>query len=816
MQSDATRIKKTNSTAKFLRSFDMGYPNQLEPSPIRQAAHELGLNSRKKNSQSKSNSRASLDSGPNRTPATNNKLATTQNINKRTPSNMFAHRLFGRDLVHQIPSNIDEPEGFNRKNSVGSLLKARRSLESLRDNRPSHRLFVTTPNNPNYTQYQEGLDPVDKLLFGERLSLKIMPFSHIQTKDPIAKVGSPKIRTGNKLGKGADADHQGFKSASNLFQKSETVERQGYEVGSEKQVCSILKPSQVMQTPQQPSNPNTRMDGILSSPKRVGLGSVNSPKITHQTAYQRLTNKVTEICKESQLMTEAPSNQTSVWTGSVAKAILGDKAKKHPLQASSSIMLQDNLKGKLVEKTVTLAAEIKQLSKIGANSYMHGPPLTAAAKFAPKTIETRLSKKGFSNSGTITPKSLKKVGKSIESSKDRISSSKQTDNVLVLDIKNTNTKHGSGLFRQNNLAFGMVSQVPSVPKYKSKVFEMKKTAKKHSNHNHALTGHQVVKLSGLSGVQSKLESSGSISHRLGLEAGLADSTVDKRKMISSNKDIAIQAPTMGIINPAFLNIPGSKQGDPLGDQTDKSRSKLSLKSRSDLGLKVTDPVSLQKLREVTSQSPPRGLVTRPYLDHKPTIKSRLEEYAQCQPTATQLLKRSQTELFDQLQAPGIENKPESIVGKPSERSLRSTCTKLQTFIVVSNSLHVDQQSESPLQSAKGIKSLGRISMPKFNQRTDSYSVANSAVMSESQSLKREFKKQLQEDFQDDTSIASKGPILGKILGRGRFGIVRLIVDPNKQNKALVLKCYNKLTLVSANALSSVEVKVFLCRTKSKF
>jgi hypothetical protein len=45
----------------------------------------------------------------------------------------------------------------------------------------------------------------------------------------------------------------------------------------------------------------------------------------------------------------------------------------------------------------------------------------------------------------------------------------------------------------------------------------------------------------------------------------------------------------------------------------------------------------------------------------------------------------------------------------------------------------------------------------------------------------------------------------KILGQGRFGIVRLAYQGPDRSKPCVIKLHNKIKLIQANALSTVEV-----------
>lgn len=75
-------------------------------------------------------------------------------------------------------------------------------------------------------------------------------------------------------------------------------------------------------------------------------------------------------------------------------------------------------------------------------------------------------------------------------------------------------------------------------------------------------------------------------------------------------------------------------------------------------------------------------------------------------------------------------------------------------------------------------------------------------------------KKMQSDSSTNLPTNDSEYTLSNILGQGRFGIVRLAYQGGNKSKPCVLKLYNKVKLIQANALETVQVW-FLLLERSK-
>ena len=754
MGHDSSQTKKYTSAAKFLKSFDLGNPQQTD-SPLRAnrpSLHQQALGSRK-GSQAQSASRKSLGSGL-KASSPNTKSKTKLENKHLGGSNLFGASLFDRDEVTKKSIKIGK-NNLSANEHTKSMLRMRRSVELVDYSRPDKEVDSQNSNTiRTSSRFPLHLDPVDKALFGDRKSCN----SLIQTT------------------KGLASDHG-------------TLQLKGYSKGDPNKLeGQATKPSTSMSIQKGLGRAHYRSVEFLPSGQSKELS-----KKPDQSAYDRLSSKVSEICKESGYFGAVGQNGGYISYMLPSKSRVGLNSKK-PGTAGG---LQKKVSP---TKTQTEAGPVRAMKGVTVSTAV-GNLQSVASTGNSRIPGSGLTKKSLAHSGISTPNNAKANPKKSIEPKPATSSylhTKITKKPLtdeLLSGKNTL----NSLFKKNPV------QTPTVPKYKHKSIKNNASPAKKPIGTSKKLEDEVVKLSMVSIVQTKIGNSRLMSQTILPEETKAPSGNRVIPKTLGNLTALSKEPVTMLGQPGLLSVPISREADVLGDTTDKSRSKLSLKSRSDVGLKLPETVSLQKLKVVGSQSPTAKTTSKVVVDSKRTIRSKLEEYSH-QPSSGQVLKRSQTELLELSSENPAAIKPDIIIKRPSERSLGSIGSQKGRIIFhAQQSLQIDHQLDSPKSVPNGIKSVGKLSLSKFYNRADSYSLAQSNGMSDSKSLKREFKKQMQEEFQEDTSIASKGLILGKILGRGRFGIVRLIVDPAKQNKALVLKCYNKLTLVSANALSSVEV-----------
>ena len=748
-------IKKSNSSMKFLKSFDLGTNQEEVISPKPNAGVAKSKHSQLKRDTS------SVQSPPK------GLESSKKGQMLQTTTDLFAANLFAGQRINLNNPKKDKRTNVEEESPLSQLLKARKSLELLRDPKS-----VQTPKISNKSLFQQ-VDPVDKALFGAGTN-DYMPTGLSKHPSKIQKHQSPK-----QFVRAIDTEF-----SSNMAKNTP---------------ATVISNSIFMKSPKN----NVKS---VQGPNPIITASKPTKTESSQTAFERLSHKVTNMCKGSYLFEGVAGLHSP----------LGSKLSRVPVAPQAKLVSESSHQpagGKQSSKPSPQIGTGKLPAKYGRDSRerkLLPDHMKLAAKYGKKAPPSTnpVSKKNI-DSGGATPHLGTKQSADIQQGVHKPSRIGWASPATRAQMKPTQLTQ---VFKRQLEVSPSPSKGPSVPKFKSKGLSTNKSHLYKSANSRMAMDEETVKLSHLSAALSKGDMSNSVSQLRNTDiVGESNRqtphhsenqlrSVPKSKLSANKK-----------LNPSLLNIPVFKETETVVYNSDNTRGKISLKSRSDVDLKVCDTGSVQRLRELSNVSPLRGLTPKPYAEIKQTIRSRLEEYSQSPAPPVQMLKRSQTELLDFKQVVESTTKPEIIIKRASERSLGSRSIEKREIVVVNSNpvLPANNFMDSPKSAYQGIKSAGRLSLSKFYKRADSYSVAMSNGMSESKSLKTEFKRQMQEDFQDDTSIASKGLILGKILGRGRFGIVRLIVDPAKQNKALVLKCYNKLTLVSANALSSVEVVTLL-------